>query len=315
MQNPMSPATSVLEPSMICAVVVTYEPDDSSLECVRSVIARCTHTVIVDNCSKEPRRVALRQLQSEAVTLIENDSNTGVAAGFNTGIRAAAARNYRWFLLFDQDTRIFPSTLPELVLVHAQCSAALGPRLAFLGCGYYSTLEDGTIIHGQDAPRSNQSWYVTDLVITSGTLISWRNFQDIGAFREDFFIDHVDHDYSLRAQRMGFAVTRTTFPLMVHRMGAQRVRRRWRALGAKKMLNYYSPLRRYYQVRNFHALAISYEDEFPASIAQLRDWLRRELSRSLRYETGLIRILIAVFLARRDSRRGVSGKYKGGFAL
>ena len=60
----MSPATSVLEPSMICAVVVTYEPDDSSLECVRSVIARCTHTVIVDNCSKEPRRVALRQLQS-----------------------------------------------------------------------------------------------------------------------------------------------------------------------------------------------------------------------------------------------------------
>jgi len=300
---------------MICAVIVTYEPDDSSLECVRSIIARCAHTVIVDNCSKESRRQALRELRTPSVTLVENDSNTGVAAGFNSGIRTAAALNYRWFLLFDQDTRIFPSTLPELLLVHAQCSAALGPRLGFLGCGYYSTLEDGTIIPGKETPPSGQSWFVTDLVITSGTLISWRNFQEIGAFREDFFIDHVDHDYSLRAQRLGFAVTRTSAPLMVHRMGAQRVRRRWRALGAKKMLNYYSPLRRYYQMRNLLALARSYEDEFPASIAQLRDWMRRELSRSLRYETGLFRILIAVFLARRDDRRGVTGKYKGGFAL
>ena len=163
--------------------------------------------------------------------------------------------------------------------------------------------------------EEGKAWTETDLLITSGTLINLNNFERIGKFREDFFIDHVDHDYSLRAQRMGFTIARTTGQLMVHRLGALRFRRPWQALGTKKMLNYYSPLRRYYQLRNFLALARGYEAEVPSSIAALRRSLHREISRSLKYETGPFRILISLFMALRDNRRRVSGKYKGGISL
>ena len=311
----MPPAQLVLAPSMICAVVVTYDPDDSSVDCIRSIVAECAHTLIVDNCSDEERRVGLRRLQTAKVTLLENTANSGVAAGFNLGIRAAAALNYRWFLLFDQDTRVFPHTLSELIPAHAQCSAELGPRLGFFGCGYYSALVDGTTIRHKQRQEEGKAWTATDLLITSGTLINLDNFKRIGDFREEFFIDHVDHDYSLRAQRMGFTIARSNARLMVHRLGALRYRRPWQALGAKKMLNYYAPLRRYYQLRNFLALARSYEAEFPSSIASLRRSLHREIGRSLRYETGPCRILISLFMALRDNRRRVSGKYKGGILL
>src|SRR5580658_3283191 len=95
----MPPAQLALAPSRICAVVVTYNPDDSSVACLRSIVAECVHTIIVDNCSDERCRVELRRLRTANVTLLENSANSGVAAGFNLGIRTAASLNYRWFLL------------------------------------------------------------------------------------------------------------------------------------------------------------------------------------------------------------------------
>jgi len=304
-----------LTPADVCAIVVTFNPDDSSVECINTIIETAVHTVIIDNCSDESSREKLRRFKGDKVTLVENGVNAGVAAGHNLGIQAATAKGFRWFLLFDQDTKIFPSTIQSLIRVYIDCSAELGDKLGMLGSNYYHLLEDGTIAEGKVPLCHGKLWSRENLIITSGTLIGREKFETIGLFREDFFIDHIDHDYCLRAQHRGLVIARTALPLTIHRLGQLTTRRPWLALGKKKLLSCYSPLRRYYQIRNFITLAREYEKEFPGVISFIRNSIRRETMRALKYEGRFRRNLMSVVLAFQHSRRGISGKYAGRFAL
>ncbi|MDE2021294.1 MAG: glycosyltransferase [Patescibacteria group bacterium] len=298
-------------PAGICAIVITYNPDNASLDCIQTIAAAAVHTVIVDNRSSEPCVQKLRELSSEKVSLVENTSNTGVAAGLNLGIRTGAGKGYSWFLLFDQDTRIFPNTIQNLVQIHADCFSALGPKLGLLGCGYHNKLHDGTVVDAAVPLSEGRLWLAKEFIITSGTLLSLEIFKTIGPFREDFFVDHVDHDYCLRARRKGFILACTTLPLMIHRLGILRTKRLWPVFGPKKVLSFYSPLRRYYQLRNFLFLARDYGDEFPQSIHFIRDLVRREIRLALKYDDHFLRNLTAVILAVRHSKHGIAGKYSG----
>jgi rhamnosyltransferase len=169
---------------------------------------------------------------------------------------------------------------------------------------------DGNVPFCQGKP-----WSTGKLILTSGTLINWQNFMAIGPFREDFFIDHVDHEYQLRAMRQGFVVARTALPLMIQRLGMQHKRRPLLAFGQKKTLSYYPPLRRYYQIRNFIVLSREYKNEFPETIEFIRKSIQRETLRALKYESGRSKNLISILLALRHGRRGVTGKYHGSLGL
>jgi rhamnosyltransferase len=305
---------SQLTPAAVCAVVVTYNPDDTSVECIRTIIEAAVHTVIIDNHSSESCVEKLRQLQGEK-SLVENTANTGVAAGLNLGIQTAIGKGYRWFLLFDQDTKIFPATISNLIRVYADCFTELGEKLGMLGSNYYHLLEDGAIADSKVPLCHGKQWSLGDLIITSGTIINLQNFEAIGSFREDFFIDHVDHEYQLRAVHRGFVVARTALPLMIHRLGMLRTKRSFWVFGQKKLLSFYPPLRRYYQIRNFIVLAREYEKEFPGIICFIRKSIRRETVRALKYEGQFSRNLMSVLLALRHSQRGITGKYNGSIAL
>ena len=305
-----------LTPAAICAIIVTYNPDDFSLQTIRSIVEEAAHIVILDNHSGESSLQKLRPLESDKVTLVENAENTGIAGGLNLGIQAAAKKGYQWFLLFDQDTKIFPATIPALIDAYASCCSELGPKLGFLGSNYHLHLvKQDEIFDGNVPFCQGKLWSTGKLILTSGTLIHWKNFEALGPFREDFFIDHVDHEYQLRAMRRGLVVARTALPLLVHRLGLQHKRRALLAFGQKKMSSYYSPLRRYYQIRNFAALAREYESEFPGIIGFIRMSIKRETFRAMKYEGGLCKNLVSIWLARRDGRRGIMGKYNGRIAL
>jgi rhamnosyltransferase len=305
-----------LTPAAVCAIIVTYNPDDFSLQTIRTIVDEAAHIVILDNHSGESSLQKLRTLKSDKVTLVENAENTGIAGGLNLGIQAAAEKGYQWFLLFDQDTKIFPATIPALIDAYAGCCSELGPKLGFLGSNYHLHLMKEDLIFDGNVPFcQGRLWSTGKLILTSGTLINWQNFQALGPFREDLFIDHVDHEYQLRAMRHGLVVARTALPLLVHRLGMQHKRRALLAFGRKKMSSYYSPLRRYYQIRNFAVLAREYENEFPEIIGFIRRSIKRETFRALKYEGGFCKNVISILIARRDARRGVTGKYRGRIAL
>ena len=59
-------------------------------------------------------------------------------------------------------------------------------------------------------------------VITSGCLVDAAFAREIGGFRDDFFIDQVDHEFCLRTRANGRRVAISAKPVMQHSVGGWR---------------------------------------------------------------------------------------------
>lgn len=304
------PGRAELRAENVCAIAVTYEPDDEAVRCVARLGQFTAATVVVDNNSSEERFSRLRAADSR-LAFVRNAENAGVAAGLNVGIAEARRRGFQWFLLFDQDTEI-DATMVERV-VEAYRSCPYGNRIALQGARFATRRADGSI--ESPPPVTGALWRETDLVITSGTLIGAAAFDAIGPFREDFFIDFVDYEYCLRARRQGFAVIQTAQPVMVHRPGNITRVDSLLTLGKRRFVSNYSPLRRYYSTRNLMLLQREYGAAYPDLIGRLSKELRHDVRIIVKYEADKWAKLKAMVEGYRDGRAGRSGKRGGGPGL
>ena len=123
-------------------------------------------------------------------------------------------------------------------------------------------------------------------LITSGTLAPLSLFQNIGLFREDYFIDSVDHEFSLRARAHGYRLLISCRPLMQHSIGA--------GVGHTSQLRQFlsfnhSPARKYFIARNTVATATAYFLQEPA-------W-------ALRQGWRLVSDLASILLFEREKRK------------
>jgi rhamnosyltransferase len=165
-----------------------------------------------------------------------------------------------FIFLSDQDS------LPSEDMVRELCHAykALtdsGLRVGAVGPTYTDLHTDltypfqaqlpGRFFYGHKAPTNDFPHVEALTLITSGTLIPIEVLKDVGAMREEFFIDQVDIEWCHRARAKGYRLFGTGWATMYQRMGEARFRvwyLRWRHESA------YSPLRIYYRWRNFVAL-------------------------------------------------------------
>jgi len=117
-------------------------------------------------------------------------------------------------------------------------------RLGVIGSGYR---EFNNPLHVQKDAIHGDNWEEVASVVTSGSLIPLKTHVAVGAFREDFFIDHVDTEYCFRARAKGYRVIRTRRPIMSHSIGAIS---RHEVLWMKKWTFNHAAERRYYIARN-----------------------------------------------------------------
>ncbi len=79
-----------MEKKSVCAVVVTYHPDDVVLENLVAIRPQVQGLLVVDNGSSEERRNRLRRgARDVGFTLIENGENLGIATALNIGAKWA----------------------------------------------------------------------------------------------------------------------------------------------------------------------------------------------------------------------------------
>jgi rhamnosyltransferase len=243
---------STLEKKNVCAVVVTYHPDDGLAARVDALSGQVDHIVIVDNCSSEEKtRVLGRLAERKNVDLIRNERNLGVATALNEGMTWARRQGYVWAFLFDQDSVLEEGALDTLIGVLGDYGKA--DSLAVLGCNYLDVYAGR--LRYPDESGSGVSWRERKTVITSGSLVSIGAYGDIGPFRDAFFIDHVDDEYCLRARRKGYRVISTCKPVMLHSVGASTLHRLlWKKTGVTN----HPSFRRYYMTRNHIILMKEY---------------------------------------------------------
>jgi rhamnosyltransferase len=227
----------------VCAITVTYHPDAQFPLRVERTLREVGALVIVDNGSGDDELGMLRHLASNSlITLISNLNNAGIARALNIGIRRAIALGFQWALLLDQDSCIDEDMVQTLIAAGAAYPDR--DRLGVIGSGYR---EFNSPSNEQKDAIVGHNWEEVASVVTSGSLIPLKTHVAVGAFREDFFIDHVDTEYCFRARAKGYRVIRTRKPIMSHAIGAIS---RHKVLWKEKWTFNHAPDRRYYFARN-----------------------------------------------------------------
>lgn len=213
----------------VCAVIVTFHPDERFPDRLAAIADQAAHTVIVDNgsapASLERLRLATRD---RPASLLENGRNLGLGAALNQGLRTARDLGFLWAVTYDQDSRPAPGMVATL-----QEAIAAAPAPGRVACA-------GPRIAEENIPADHHRWIrprpgfpllfqrfdppapaAATFVITSGCLTSLALAPFPDPFREDFFIDYLDHDFCLRARRNLLNVLAVPGARLFHNLGAK----------------------------------------------------------------------------------------------
>lgn len=224
----------------VCAVVVAYFPDDGFAERLRTLLPQVITLVVVDN-TPVPRctqQLTAQGLIDGRIRLIENHRNAGIAAALNQGLEHALQIGCKWLLTLDQDTRCYSDMVATLLQVHETCD----PKAAVIGGNYFDSQN-----HQLKIPADGKTECLEQTtVITSGSLVDADTAKAVGGFREDYFIDQVDHEFCLRVRAHGYRVVISRKPVMEHSVGGPGGAR----LPLLGILPSHPPLRKYYIARN-----------------------------------------------------------------
>lgn len=221
----------------IAAVITAYHPDERLAAVVDSVLGSCAEIVVADNTPAGESSVS-DKLDDPRVRVLRPGRNLGLAAALNTGIRhigpAADA-----VLFLDQDSVLEPDVVPALA-AHLEADPGVGvatpaPWDATHG-RFYETFSGR---HGDVSDRA--------ICITSGMLLRRDTMEEVGAFREEFFVDYADLEYALRVRRTGARIIQDKRLKLPHSIGERRTHK---FLGLPVVVTHHPAWRHYWTLRN-----------------------------------------------------------------
>ena len=190
--------------------------------------------------------------QEMGVILIQLGTNTGIAHAQNLGIQEAIRLGASMVLLMDQDSepqKEMVHHLENALRAHSRAAAA-GPStfdLRSFEKTYFLTdfcARPNAWVPPTDAP--GQTVEVAYL-IASGSLLRISALKDTGLMRDDWFIDHIDTEWCLRARAKGWQILGVADACLGHRLG-DRITKIW--FLRERKIPHHLPLRHYYMFRN-----------------------------------------------------------------
>jgi rhamnosyltransferase len=222
---------------------------------------------------------------------LSRNINTGLASALNMGCEAALGAGFEWVVTFDQDSDVAADFLLQQIGFWGKSDS---PTF-MLGCNY----ADGSNL---ESPRFTEGDHVTacPTVITSGCLMCLPVWDELGRFRDDYFIDGVDHEICLRGRSRDLVVARHGRVLMKHRIGE-------RSANYRIFPYLHAPVRKYYSMRNGIRNIAQYATNEPAWAARKCATLAWELVIALLFEPDRRRKSSAMFRGIRDGVKGKMG--------
>jgi rhamnosyltransferase len=190
-------------------ICVLYQPTEDFVGNLVRARAACPNVVAVDNSPEEDLRLH-ECLREQGIQVIFNRNEGGLAGAYNKGAEVLVARQCDLIFLLDQDSDIDASFFTGMMQAAAGLSGAflIGPKI------YEIELQKCMPVIPPDKffPKPFRiddqiaGLFPTLCIISSGSAISAAAYRKLGAFREDYFIEYVDVEYSLRARSQSVPV-------------------------------------------------------------------------------------------------------------
>ena len=242
-------------PQDILTLIVTWQGAESISRTVRSCCASGSdqRILIIDNASCDGTVALVEQLGLSNVTIFKLPANQGVARAYNIGLQEALGSKTKWLFILDQDS-ICHSRCPailrqsgEKLIRSGEKVAAVCPTArcrAFPDVIHHPLFWTGRGLRAVDAPAVGDKPVAIDSAISAGTLYQTEALAAVDGFREDYFIDFVDHDCNLRLRNAGWSLWWERKAELYQRLG--RVQR----LVEEGLWIEHAPFRYYYMARN-----------------------------------------------------------------
>lgn len=210
--------TTSLHP-FVGAIILSHNGVELTLECLDSLYRQdypLLDVIIVDNDSQDNTVEAVRERAPQA-QVIETHANLGYASGNNLGIQAALERGMDLCFLVNNDTRLFPSCVSDLVKVfenHPSAGVA-GPMVhtwddagvissagGVIDWRYATAINAGAgeVDHAQYPARE------VDFINGCGIMASREAIQKAGMLDPNYFMYWEETDWSRRIYKSGFKV-------------------------------------------------------------------------------------------------------------
>jgi rhamnosyltransferase len=205
---------------IIPAATVLFRADPVLLKRLFSALCHQRRRVYV--YANGPTSTAVDDVLStfEDLHVIRSANNGGHAVGLNAVMDQAQQDGFKYIVLFDQDSTPNVDLVDDLWKAFKACAdqrcalAAIGPLLVPPADEDYLPIRYEW--RGRD---KGDGFRETFFLPTSGTLLSIEAWQDVGPFREDYFIGGVDVEWGLRALHRGYQSAVATKLPLVHRWG------------------------------------------------------------------------------------------------
>jgi rhamnosyltransferase len=301
---------------MISSITVTYNPNINILnQQIQELLLCVDKIIIIDNQSDNFNEISFK-LNFDKISIISLTENKGIAYAQNLGIKLLLKESNEsdYVLFFDHDSipdnKFVPSMVNEVNKLKN-----LGIYLFLLGASYYDKVSSSNSkflaknkfgFKKVECQVSNQELIKCNFIISSGSFIPLEVFKKIGLFREDFFIDHVDTEFCIRAENFKIPIYGNCNALMVHSLGDSSTKI-W--FGKKILVPLNSSLRNYYMIRNSIKLVLHEKMHILWRIYILKRGIAYIILTLLIYNFNFARIRM-ILLAIKDGFYNKGGKIK-----
>ncbi|MFL6114194.1 MAG: glycosyltransferase [Catenulispora sp.] len=250
----------------IAAVATAFHPDERLTAVVQAALKSCSRVVVVDNTPGAGPFLSDMLRELPGVTVLRDGRNRGLAGALNAGVAELTRRGVEnadgadspadaepdLVLFLDQDSVLAEDLVLGLAAHFADPEvgiAAPAPWDAQQGRFYEPGAESGPDVADRDT------------VITSGMLVRREVLAEVGAFRTEFFVDHVDNDFCLRVRGAGHRILRDKRHKLAHSLGQ---RNRHKLPGVSVSSSRHPTWRLYWIARNGTVLIREHRADAPA---------------------------------------------------
>ncbi len=241
----------------VIVVVLNWNNAEDTLQCLESlkqVEYQSFKVIVVDNGSNDdsPKEIKSFLYQTNAYTseFIQNSENLGYGGGNNEGIRIALRKGAEYVLILNNDVSVSPRFINKLVEV-AEARKKAGvlapsiyykrePEILWYGGQAHINWKkvDKEMINmsleGKELPENAQVRR-TEFVTGACMFVRRAVFEEVGLFRDDYFLYFEDADFSERVKSSGWNLVWVPHAKVWHKVSATSRA----SLGAPNM-NYYN---------------------------------------------------------------------------
>lgn len=226
----------------IYSIIVCYNPNvDQLIKLCSDLKCQKSKVIIVDNSYIS----SLTSIVDDNIDIIELGDNLGIAKAQNIGIQFAINQNADIFVFFDQDSVIENNFLKNLTSPFNLYSTLVTVPIFFdkskeFRFPSYRLSKFGLLKKVVDTNGD----YNVDIIISSGSATNKKTLELVGLMNEDYFIDFVDTEWSLRCKSKNVPIKVISKAKMIHTIGDK-------SYDFKIIrLFVHSPIRTYYKIRN-----------------------------------------------------------------